>query len=259
MGYQKKTYQVEEHTLCLLIFDHIKVPHAIPTRLGGLSQGPWQGLNLGFSSGDDKEVVAKNRSLLARVLGTSMISPLLKMTHGSEVVEVTTPVQPFYEADACWTREAGLPLSITTADCVPILYWCPITGAVALAHAGWRGTVASIAGKVVEALREQGSPVHELKIGVGPAISPEHFLVHEDVRQPFVDRFGERDWIRAVEKERFSIDLWQANVQILEEYGILSDQIVVARECTFAQPENFYSYRRDQGRTGRLLSVIESR
>lgn len=252
----------EKGALKFVSFPHLPVPHGCSTRLGGVSKGPLASLNLGYTAGDKPERVDQNRRLFQEALGVAHMPWTLSMNHGTEVALIDHD-NGFPRSggersvgDACITESPGVTLSITTADCVPLLFYDPARPAVGLAHAGWRGTVAGIAGKTVNAMRQRfGSKPEELQVAVGPAIGPERFLVHQDVAQPFRERFPGMDLLRAA-GERWSVDLWEANRHILLEHGVLETHLKVCRLCTSTREDLFFSYRRDQGETGRLATAI---
>lgn len=252
-------YELEQRGSTLLVtFSHICVPHATSTRVGGFSAPPYDSMNLGRMSGDDLEVVERNRAHFAELVGFP-IQQNLQMTHGTEVVHIPdleSWARPS-SGDAAITGNPAVSLSLTTADCVPIFFHDPEANAVAVAHAGWRGTLAGIAARTVEAMVEQlGAVPERLRVGIGPAIGPCCFEVGADVRDPFAAHFGERSWIAARSADKWTIDLHQANLEYLHQAGVSSEHIRACDLCTSCRSDLFYSYRRDRGRTGRLLSAI---
>lgn len=247
-------------------FPHLRVPHATSTRQGGFSEGPYASLNLGRMSGDDLEVVERNRLQFARSIGFP-IRQNLQMNHGIEVAHLQNPEDwgKSWQADACITAHPEVSLSLTTADCVPIFFHDPVKPAVGVAHAGWRGTVAGIAAQTVEAMiRSFSSQPGDLLVGLGPSISQCCFEVSREVFDEFErefhqePQFSERVQARP-EKEKWHIDLHWANRIWLQRAGVDPSKILTCDLCTSCTQEMFYSYRRDQGRTGRLLSAIALR
>lgn len=149
-----------------LTAEGIQTPHCFTSRLGGVSRGYLDSLNIGTSRGDDPENVLENYRRLGGALGFDIQNLVLsRQTHSNIVRPVTekdrgaglfAPALP--ECDALVTATPGLALAIFTADCTPILFWDSVTGAVGAAHAGWRGTASSIAARVVQTMeREYGS------------------------------------------------------------------------------------------------------
>ena len=236
-------------------FPGFEIVHGTSTRMGGLSQAPYASLNLGKMSGDDLQLVCANRDLFGRTLGLTL-QQNLSMSHGTEVVHLRDPEQArtTWPGDACITSHPEVSLSLTTADCVPIFFWDPELPAVGLAHAGWRGTVCDIAGATVRAMQEQlGAQPRRIRAALGPAIGPCCFEVGPEVVEEFVKAYGQADFIRTVGSKGW-IDLHAANRFWLERAGVGS--IESCSLCTSCRSDLFYSYRRDGGKTGRLLSVI---
>jgi YfiH family protein len=248
------SWRLERHgEVAWISFPHLEVPHGSSTRLGGISQGPYASLNLGRHSGDALDLVVENRRIFGQVLGLE-VPFTLAMTHGTAVAIVEHREQSGLEADACLTRQPGVGLALTTADCVPVLFADPTRGVVGLAHAGWRGTAGRIVQATVDAMAERfGSRPQDVRAAVGPAIRPCCFLVHEDVSSHFTADYAHL--VQAVE-ERSSVDLQEANRLQLVEMGVPVDQVVVCDLCTSCCQDLFFSYRRDGQRSGRMASAI---
>jgi len=252
-------YELERRGTGLLVtFPHLGlVPHATSTRQGGGSSGIYESLNLGLMSGEDLAVVEENRQIFSHMLGIPIVQNL-SMTHGIRVAHVRTPedMERPHDADACISNHPQVSLSLTTADCVPILYHDPKAGAVGLAHAGWRGTVNGIAARVVEEMAEKfASRPENLRVALGPAISPCCFEVGPEVAEAFHAQYGEQAWIEK-RAPKWHIDLHQANRIWLEKAGVSSANIRSCPLCTCCRADLFYSWRREGGKTGRLLSAI---
>lgn len=257
-------YQIVEHqSAAWVAFPQLGVPHACSTRRGGESAGPYASLNLGRMSGDALEIVEANRLRFAAWMGFP-IRQNLQMDHGVKVAHIVNPDewQRSWSADACITAHPRVSLSLTTADCVPIFFVDPVRPAVGLAHAGWRGTVGGIAARTVEAMVEHlGCRVSDLRVAQGPAIAACCFEVGEEVFLAFESEFGEEpgfcDWAQArPDSGKWHIDLHQANRVWLQRVGLAPSQLLDCDLCTSCRPDLFYSYRRDGGKTGRLLSAI---
>lgn len=252
-------YELEQRGSGFLVtFPHLgTVPHATSTRPGGVSSGPYQSLNLGRMSGDDVELVALNREQFSRWLGIPIVQNL-QMDHGVEVAHVKSPaeMERTWEADACITNHPQVSLSLTTADCVPIFYHDPVARAVGLAHAGWRGTVAGIASLVVEAMtREFQCRPENIRVGLGPAIASCCFEVGQEVADAFLREYGRQSWMTE-RSQKWHLDLHEANRIWLGRAGIDPLHIRSCPLCSCCRADLFYSWRRDQGITGRMLSAI---
>jgi hypothetical protein len=170
-----------------------------------------------------------------------------------------------------------VPLTQRYADCTPILVYDPVRHAVGLAHAGWRGTIAGMAGALVSAMAERyGSDPADLAAVVGPAIGPCCYEVGEEVVDAVRSSFAEPDRflhapsdVAAADPPRtgahgrgssngqsshLHFDLWEANRLQLAEAGV--SQIELARLCTRCRRDLFFSHRGDHGRTGRFGAVV---
>lgn len=252
-------YELEQRGNGLLVtFPHLgQVPHATSTRQGGVSTAPYDSLNLGLMSGDDLSLVEQNRRIFSQMLGIPIVQNL-NMTHGTVVAHVRSPLdmQKPHEADACISANPEVSLSLTTADCVPIFFHDPQAGAVGLAHAGWRGTVNGIAARTVEAMVSQlGAAPERIRVALGPGIAPCCFEVGSEVAEEFHSFYGRQEWIEQ-RAAKWHIDLHQANRIWLQRAGIKSEQVRSCPLCTCCRPDLFFSWRRENGKTGRLLSAI---
>ncbi len=254
-------------------------PHAFSTRTGGVScLKHTEHLNLGFGRGDDDTVVMKNLEIFAEAAGfdkESIVS--LPQIHSTEVLTVDTSFcgMGYYKrdfdayehkfADGYVTNKRGVVLGVKTADCVPIL----LEGrdengkilAVGAVHAGWRGTVAGIqkiaAGKLISAY---GVKPQNIFTAIGPCIHKCCFEVGEDVREA-VEALGEgyaESFCRPRESKegKYMCDLVGINARLLESVGIPCENIDIIDECTFCNPEKYYSHRYSGGERGTMLSVI---
>ncbi|AAF11520.1 peptidoglycan editing factor PgeF [Deinococcus radiodurans] len=234
--------------LPLLRAPNLAVPHAFTTRAGGVSAGPYAGLNLDDRS-DDPRPVAENRARLAAALGFAADDfARLNQVHGVQVVHAQAP--GFWEGDALVTATPGVLLAIGTADCYPLLLADPEAGVIGAAHAGWKGTVGRIGQRTVEQMVNLGARPERIHAAVGPGICGEQYEVGEDVAAQF-RAAGLGEWV--LEREgRTHLDLAGANRALLEGAGV-GDLWVSGRCSTEA---DFYSYRRDAGQTGRMWAVI---
>ncbi|MEY3202602.1 MAG: peptidoglycan editing factor PgeF, partial [Pseudomonadota bacterium] len=150
------------------------------TREGGVSQGPYESLNLGLHVGDDPAAVAINRARLGVHLPEA--PRWLDQVHGTEVVDAAQ-LTGTVQADAAFTREPGVVCAVMTADCLPILLCDQQGHVVAAAHAGWRGLHAGVIEATVAAM---ATPADRLLAWIGPAIGQAAFEVGEEVREAFL-------------------------------------------------------------------------
>jgi YfiH family protein len=166
------------------------------------------------------------------------------------------------EADIFVSDDPSLALAIQTADCVPLLIADRVTGAVAAAHAGWRGLAAGVPRVAVEALgREFGSLPANLVAAVGPSISAERYEVGEEVRSRFAAAgFSDAElarWFRTgARAEHWLFDGSRSAFEQLESAGVAAESIHLSSLCTATYPDLFCSYRRDGAGAGRMAAAI---
>ncbi len=182
-----------------------------------------------------------------------------KQVHSDQIIDLTTyevlPATETIEADAVMTNIKNQPIAIRTADCVPILMSAADIGYIAAVHAGWRGTVAGIAAKVVTKMQEEkGADPKLMRVAIGPCISMRHYEVGEDVGKHFDQLFK-----ASKGNGKFLLDLIAANKSALLEAGLLAENIDLIELCTYEREELFHSYRRDGKKAGRNISWVELR
>lgn len=239
----------------------LPVVHGFTTRHGGLSTGPFESLNLGLSSGDDAHLVEANRDLLLSRVGFGRHQVCaFHQVHGATVA-AGTPAWFSAEADAAVTADPNTLVVVSVADCLPVLFYDPVTGAVGAAHCGWRGTVQGLAAKVAgEMAARFGSRPEELLVLLGPGISGPCYQVGGEVARQF-DAAGagaEVVWPDA-EPGRYRLDIKAANRLLLERAGVPPHSIADLGLCTHCRADLFYSYRRDGQASGRHWAFISPR
>lgn len=225
--------------------------HGFTNRLGGVSVGRHASLNTGAKWGDEPTAVAEN---LRRVAATGGFDPAqlqrVRQVHGAAIVGVDE-LDDASEADGVWCgREHRAVAAVSTADCVPILL-ADLDGRVACAvHSGWRGTVANIVNAAVEVLGAVVSP-GRLLAAIGPCIETDAFEVSEDVAVQFPPRFVAREGYA-----KPHIDLVGVVRAQLVEAGLASANVERVGGCTHANPDRYFSYRRDGAGIGQMLSFV---
>lgn len=225
----------------------------VTTRAGGVSSGPYAGLNLATHVGDDPVSVAANRLRLRTSACRLPAEPLwLKQVHGIQV-RIAEHVQQSAEvvADACIARSPGLVCAVLTADCLPLLFCAEDASVVAAAHAGWRGLAAGVIEACVAAMEVEPG---RLLAWLGPAIGPSAYKVGGEVRDAFcrLDAVAEQAF-QPQGKDKWLCDLVLLARQRLAKLGVR--RVSGGEWCTFSDAGRFYSYRRD-GITGRFASLI---
>ena len=253
----------KQGTLEYLTAEGISVPHCFTTRLGGVSTGALASMNIAIKLDETEENVAKNFEILGDALGFGLSDLVLtRQTHTDWVRPVTREDcrgcfhRDYPECDALVTDTPGLALTVFTADCTPILFHDPETGAVGAAHAGWRGTAAGIAARTVEAMvREYGCDPADIRAAIGPNIGPCHFETDGDVPQAMAAAFGDEvnPYIRQA-GEKFFLDLKEINALVLRRAGVR--HIELSTECTMCQPQRFWSHRITGGIRGSQGAII---
>jgi YfiH family protein len=239
--------------------------HAFFGRSGGVSRGPHASLNASFDVDDEPERVTENRRRIRAHTAPGLRLVTMTQVHGATVAAVTGDT-PVGEADAMITTAAGCGLCVLTADCAPILLVAPRSRAVAVVHAGWRGTCAGTVRHAVKRLvEEHGARRSDIRAAVGPTIGVCCYEVAGAIADEIEGRWGPMP--AAVRRyERFGeakarLDLPQVNAAHLIEEGIDRQQIVLVTDCTCCNSEQYFSYRAafrsgDAGTTGRQLSMI---
>ena len=253
----------EKNGLRYFYFSSLNLPEitqAVFTRRGGVSLSPWESLNLGGTVGDDRASVIENRRRAFSAVGRSFDSLYdVWQVHSAKVVKVAAPLaspEDIIKADAMVTDNPNVSLFMRFADCVPVLFYDPVRGAIGLAHAGWQGTVRKVVTATVEAMQEHyGSLPEDILAGIGPSIGPDHYEIGPDVIAEVERAFSAEvtSLLQSVDGA-VKLDLWKANKIALEQAGVT--QIEIAEICTACHVEDWYSHRAENGRTGRFGALI---
>lgn len=237
------------------------VAHGFTARMGGVSQGKIQGLNLGFRVQDDPAAVKENYALVSGDLGIPVSDMVLaKQTHtthirltgGADRGKGVVRDSDIQDTDGLMTDETGVGLVIFTADCVPLLFYDPVRRVIAAVHAGWRGTAAGIGGKAARMMqREFGCLPKNILAAIGPSIGPCCFEVEADTACQFDEKY-----CTPKTGGKFLVDLWRVNRDQLLAEGMLPENVDVAEVCTMCRADTFYSYRTHREHTGRQGALI---
>ena len=239
------------------------IGHGFFTRRGGVSGGIYGSLNCGTGSKDDPERVARNRELVAESLGVAadrLVTPY--QVHSAVVVVASQPWrrETAPKADAVVSKQPGLAVGVSTADCAPVLMADAEAGVVGAAHAGWRGALTGIVDRAVEQMQELGAERGRIVAVVGPAISQAAYEVGEEFEDRFLSASDEnaRYFDRTGERGRPHFDLSGYVADRLRDIGL--SRIDAMPECTYGQEERLFSYRRSVHRGdsdyGRQISAI---
>ena len=241
------------------------ITQGFTTRAGGASSPPFDTFNLGTNTDDSPDTVRANRHALWGYLHRREEQvALAEQVHGTEVAAVTHGGPPVPGADALVTDTPGVLLMLCFADCVPVYIVDPVGRAIGLAHAGWQGVAGGIVPKTANAMREQfGSRAFACLAAVGPCIGGESYEVGVDV----ADRFRALPGLRAASAVlprnewtgTYTVNLRQIVYAQLLDAGFRADYVAVSDEDTFRNRAEFYSYRRDGVRTGRMAAFLGMR
>jgi len=217
-------------------------------RRGGVSTGACASLNLGTHVQDDPAAVAENRRRIRVGFDLPAEPVWLSQVHGARVLRLEGAAGAGEAADAVVTGDAGRVCAIQVADCLPVLFAARDGSVVGAAHAGWRGLAAGVLENTVAAL---GVPPAQLLAWIGPGIGAPHFEVGPEVRDAL--GAGAPEAFLANARGRWQCDLVVLARRRLTALGVTG--IHGGGWCTYADPDNFYSHRRD-GRSGRMAALI---
>ena len=207
------------------------VEHCFTTRIGGVSKGIYESLNLSFT-----------RGVTAEDAGKGIVKE-----------------RDYTDIDGLITNEPGLVLSTFYADCVPLYFVDPVHRAIGMSHSGWKGTVGKMGAATITAMkREFGTEAKDLVCAIGPSICQDCYEVSEDVADAFKEAFpGHADEILLDKKNgKYQLDLWRANEIVLTEVGVLKEKIAVTNICTCCNPDLLFSHRASHGKRGNLGAFI---
>ncbi len=270
------------------IFDAAKgFTHGFSTRLGGVSTGMFESMNLTSNRGDSRENVLRNNRILAEAAGYRADRTVChKQTHTVNVKVITEENMEgclfgkgnSEEVDGMITDVPDITLMAFFADCVPLFFIDPVKRVIGLSHSGWRGTVNKIGLKTVRLMRDTyGSDPDDILAAIGPSICRDCYEISEDVAESFCKAFPEEirnkflitngEWrklkgISVAETDRdqnehkYRLDLWETNRQIMLEAGLRYENIEIPDICTCCNPKLLFSHRASEGKRGNLCGFL---
>lgn len=223
--------------------------------------------NLALHVEDDSARVINNRLALAMVNGVSLdCMTCAVQTHGANIVEVTAEnrgagatdyASSIPDTDGLITALSNTLLALFFADCVPLFFFEPKSKAIGIAHAGWRGTVANIATKMVRKFQDfYGVKGDTIRVAIGPAIGACCYQV-DDAVYISVEKVLGNDIARVATEDgvgHYRLDLQKTNQILLERAGIMPAHIEISHYCTSCHNGIFFSHRKEQGKTGRMAA-----
>lgn len=239
------------------------IKHGFFTRNGGVSEGIYASLNIGAGSNDDPQAIAENKRRVAETMGVTPDHLLtLYQIHSDTVLTVDAPFtgeRP--QADGMVTTTPGLALGILTADCVPVLLADPVAKVIGACHSGWKGAIADIALRTVEAMEKQGAKRERIVAAIGPCIGQDSYEVDAAFYGRFLEKTSENEhfFIPSVQKPgHFHFDLPGYVQAGLQNCGVAKSNILAKDTCFHENA--YFSYRRKTLRGesdyGRQVSVI---
>lgn len=249
------------------------------SRLGGVSAPPYASLNMGLHVGDQPADVVRNRERAAAEIGLPLSSWVFaEQVHGTQVAYIReaergrgafSRTDEISASDALITTDSKVVLAALFADCVPLYFIDPAHRAIAVAHAGWQGTVGSIAEQVVDSMKSRyGSAPGGLYAAIGPSIRSCCYQVDERVAQPvrtLLAKLAAQDGcdddpgsylLSDSEEGKYRLDLQLVNRQIMIKAGILPSRIEITKWCTSCNVDQLFSHRKEKGTTGRMCAWI---
>lgn len=245
------------------------IEHGFSTKIGGVSKGIYESMNLGFNRGDSDENVRENFKIISKFLNMPYENMVLSaQTHTTNIKIVTEKdkgkgiIYPrdYENIDGLITNESQIPLVTFYADCVPLVLFDPVKKVIAASHSGWRGTVMKMGKVTVDKMVEvYGCNPKDIIACIGPSICKKCYEVSADVGEAFMEEF--KDWgyeniVFPKNDEKYHIDLWEANKTIFKMSGIEENNIEVSEICTCCNNEWLFSHRATDGKRGNLAAFI---
>jgi len=235
---------------------------------GGLSEAHFSTMNLGLHVSDSIEAVRENRERLAKLIDFPLHHWVFaEQTHEIHIEKVTGNDRgkgtllyedSFKGTDGFFTKEKGLLLSLCYADCVPLYFYHEVTGAIGVAHAGWKGTIGGIASEMIRIFESEGMDKKGIHAVIGPAICKNCYIVDDRIItlvENILEDHGNKPY-NQIEDQHYELDLKQLNKDLLLKAGMNEKNIKVTNLCTSCHDKHFFSHRRDRGKTGRMMSFI---
>lgn len=270
---KKEPFKLQESVLFIEPWNSLNpnIVAGFSTRNGGYSKDPFHTMNLGLHVNDTREDVIRNREQLSRLIGTPLHTWICgEQIHGDKIVKVSNAdigkgsIQmetAIKGVDGLYTRDHNTFLLSAYADCVPLYFSTKSAqGIIGVAHAGWRGTVANIGGKMIEKwISDENIAVEDIVVCIGPSIGKCCYVVNDFVIEQMANSLDGTLSNRIYEKVsdgQYRLDLKAVNYEMIRKTGVLPNHIEISNYCTSCHSDLFFSHRRDEGKTGRMLSFI---
>jgi len=243
--------------------DHVII--ATTNRHQGYSHHPYDSLNMAYYVGDNNDHVLANRNLIAsniKIPLTKWVFP--KISHSTNIHKVESSdlgKDAFNEndsilnVDGLYTDLPEVVLCVFHADCIPFVFYDSNKRLIGVVHAGWKGTLHKIVDAfLINWIENEKCNPHDIEVIIGPSLSKENFMVKDDVIQKVKDLAPEfTQYLEFVNDQQAYFDAVAMNLSLIQSHGILESQISVNHDCTFANSNQYFSYRRDNT-TGRHIT-----
>lgn len=246
------------------------VKHLFTTRVGLINSKEKYDFNLdmGLNNYNNRNNTINNFKKLSKIIDSSVDNMVLsQQVHETNIKIVTkedkgkglSRKSDYNSIDGLITNCTDVPLVTYYADCVPLFFLDPNKRIIGLAHAGWRGTVKKIAAKMIETMKNKFlCNEQEILVAIGPSIGPCCYEVGKEVFEKFNSNFTiSTNLMKPISKNKYMLNLWEANRLVLKEKGVLNRNIVVSNLCTSCNNDLLYSYRKENGNTGRMVAIIK--
>ena len=241
--------------------------HAFSTRTGGCSIGAVRSLNTAFHTEDQAEKVLENRFRFFRIFKIDHLQIVSAIqVHGTNLEEFglhnrgegATPGSMKKHCDALVTAEPEVTLTAYAADCQLLFFKAIDRPLIGLAHAGKAGTLGAVGPKVIRYLNQHYNvPSDRLLVGMGPAICRKCYRISKPEMELFSrEGWGDKQYLEKYDQDLWSLDLTAINKAQLISSGVRKEHIAINHWCTACRQDLFYSYRRDRGKTGRMIGFI---
>lgn len=268
LGKMKLSIKGKAGYLSFPVFDDVSgLKHAFSTRIGGKSEGVFANMNLGLRRGDDDAVVHENFEIFCKGLGIEKSSLVAgAQDHHTNIRRVTKnecgigidKPKDMESIDGLCTNDTGVTLVIYAADCVPLYFYDPENRAIGLAHAGWRGTAADMAGTMVRRMHSEfGSNPEKIIAAVGPSIGPKSFEVDKPCADVFYEVEGMDKYITDDKNGKYHVNLWNVNREYLLRAGVKEENIYIGDVDSYENSDLIFSHRKTRGQRGANIAVMQ--
>ncbi|MBO5199572.1 MAG: peptidoglycan editing factor PgeF [Lachnospiraceae bacterium] len=246
--------------------------HGFSTRLGGVSEGCYASMNLGFRRGDSEENVRENYRRICSSIGINQEDLVFTdQVHGVRVRTARAEdkgkgyrrERDYSEVDGQITNEREVPLLAFSADCTPLYFADPVRKAIGLTHSGWKGTAHRIGAETVKRMTEEyGCKPSDITAVIGPSIGPECYEVGSEVYEEFGHFYTKEQMSRIFAPSakgnpgKYQLNLWEANRLVLQDAGLCGEKIIVSGVCTYCREDLMFSHRRNGSQRGSMAAFL---